>query len=100
PEIPSWPIFGERDERALLDVLHSGIWGRRGESSTVGGFEAKYAEMTGARHCVATSAGTTALLTGLGALDIGPGDEVILPVYTFVATFNVITDNYALPVFA
>ena len=53
-----------------------------------------------ARHCIATSSGTTALLTALGALNIGPGDEVILPAYTFVATFNSITASFALPIFA
>jgi dTDP-4-amino-4,6-dideoxygalactose transaminase len=53
-----------------------------------------------AKYCVATSSGTTALLSALGALNVGPGDEVILPPYTFVATFNVITSNFALPVFA
>jgi perosamine synthetase len=62
-------------------------------------FEAAYAAMTRAKFCVATSSGTGALLTALGALGIGPGDEVILPPYTFVATFNAITHNFALPVF-
>ncbi|MBI4626533.1 MAG: DegT/DnrJ/EryC1/StrS family aminotransferase [Verrucomicrobia bacterium] len=96
--IPSWPTFDQREDQALLEVLHSGNWGRtRGHK--VEDFERAYAQMTGAKHCVATSAGTTALLTAFGALGVGPGDEVILPVYTFVATFNAITAGYALPVF-
>jgi dTDP-4-amino-4,6-dideoxygalactose transaminase len=53
-----------------------------------------------ARHCLATSSGTTALLSALGALNVGPGDEVVLSAYTFVATFNAITASFALPVFA
>jgi dTDP-4-amino-4,6-dideoxygalactose transaminase len=85
----------------LIDVLRSGKWGRTGAGGTrVKEFEALFARRMGAKYCVATSSGTTALLSAIGALNIGPGDEVILPPYTFVATFNVITANFALPVFA
>ena len=93
-----WPVWETNDEKGLLDVLHSGKWGR-GNGSRVKEFENAYAALTGAKFCLATSSGTGALLTALGALDIGPGDEVILPPYTFVATFNAITHHYALPVF-
>lgn len=97
---PAWPLTGEPEETALLDVLHSGKWGRTvAGAGRVREFETAYAALMKARYCVATSSGTTALLTSLGALNIGPGDEVILPAYTFVATFNVITANFALPVF-
>ena len=96
-----WPLSDHRDEAALLAVLRSGKWGRTsGGASRVKEFETAFASRMQARHCVATSSGTTALLTALGALNIGPGDEVIMPPYTFVATFNAITANFALPVFA
>lgn len=96
-----WPLVDATDEKALLDVLHSGKWGRTGGGATrVKEFETIFAERMRAKFCVATSSGTTALLSSLGALNVGPGDEVILPPYTFVATFNVITANFALPVFA
>ena len=62
-------------------------------------FEDAYEKLTGAKHCLATASGTAALYTALGALDVGPGDEVIIPPYTFVATYNVVVLNYALPVF-
>ena len=94
-----WPVWESNDEQALLDVLRSGKWGRN-NGTRVKEFEAAYAAMTGAKACIATSSGTGALLTALGALGIGPGDEVVMPPYTFVATFNVITHNFALPVFA
>src|SRR5262245_14713811 len=94
-----WPHWDNREEAALLKVLHSGKWGRTTGGATLREFEAAFAEKMGAKFCLATSSGTTALLTSLGALGIGPGDEVVLPAYTFVATFNVITSNYALPVF-
>ncbi|MDO8542637.1 MAG: DegT/DnrJ/EryC1/StrS family aminotransferase [Opitutaceae bacterium] len=96
--VAEWPMWDNREEKALLDVLRSGKWGR-GNGTRVKEFELAYAEKMRAKHCVATASGTSALLTTLGALGVGPGDEVIMPPYTFVATFNVITLNYALPVF-
>ena len=94
----AWPVADDQDERALTDVLHSKKW-YRGSGNKVDRFEQEYAALTGARHCVATANGTSALFASVGALDIGPGDEVILPPYTFVATLNVILLQYALPVF-
>ena len=95
---PSWPVVDEREEKALLDVLHSGKW-YRGDGQTVSRFEEAYARLTGARHCIATANGTSALYASLAGLDVAPGDEVILPPYTFVATLNVVFLQYALPVF-
>ena len=95
---PGWPVFGETEEKALLGTLHSGQW-YRGTGKAVSRFEDAYEKLTGAKHCLATASGTAALYTALGALDVGPGDEVIIPPYTFVATYNVVVLNYALPVF-
>jgi len=95
---PGWPVYGEPEEKALFDTLHSGEW-YRGSGKAVSHFEDAYEKLTGAKHCLATASGTAALYTALGALDVGPGDEVILPPYTFVATYNVVVLNYALPVF-
>lgn len=95
---PAWPVFDEHEEHALLEVLRSGRWWR-GSGAQVARFESAFAELMGARHCVATANGTSALFASLGALEIGPGDEVVLPPYTFVATLNVILLHFALPVF-
>jgi dTDP-4-amino-4,6-dideoxygalactose transaminase len=95
---PSWPIADAREEQALLGVLRSGKWGR-GVGEQVKQFERAYAELTGARHCLATANGSTALLTSLYALDVGAGDEVIVPPYTFVATVNAVLQRGALPIF-
>jgi perosamine synthetase len=95
---PAWPVFAEPEEQALLGVLRSGKW-FRGSGTQVARFETEFARLMGARHCVATANGTSALLAALGALGVGPGDEVILPPYTFVATLNVVLLHYALPVF-
>jgi perosamine synthetase len=95
---PAWPISAQLEEDALRDVLQSGQW-FRGSGKKVGEFEAAYAQLMGAKHCIATANGTGALFASLSALDVGPGDEVILSPYTFVATLNVVLLNYALPVF-
>jgi perosamine synthetase len=95
---PSWPVVDGHDERALLDVLHGGRW-FRGDGQTVSRFEEAWARLTGARHCIATANGTSALHASFAGLDVVPGDEVILPPYTFVATLNVVFLQYALPVF-
>jgi perosamine synthetase len=95
---PSWPVWDNLDEKEVLDALNSGHW-FRGAGTKVAGFEAAYAKLTGAKHCLATANGTNALLTSLSALDVGPGDEVMLPPYTFIATLNVVLLNYALPIF-
>jgi perosamine synthetase len=95
---PSWPKFDSSEEKALGDVLRSGKW-YRGNGQYVNRFEQAYAQLMGAKHCLATANGTSALLVSLAALDVGPGDEVIVPPYTFIATVNVILARYALPVF-
>ncbi|MCE5266895.1 MAG: DegT/DnrJ/EryC1/StrS family aminotransferase [Planctomycetaceae bacterium] len=97
-QFSSWPLTDQREERAMLEVLRSGQW-FRGSGHTVERFEKEYAKLTGAQHCLATSSGTAALLTVLASLDIGPGDEVIVPPYTFVATVNAVLLRYALPIF-
>jgi dTDP-4-amino-4,6-dideoxygalactose transaminase len=83
----------------VLKVLRSGKW-YRGEGGHVAEFEAGYAQLLGARRCLATASGTTALLVGLHVMDVDAGDEVIVSPYTFIATYNAILINKALPVFA
>lgn len=95
---PSWPRFDSREEQALMDVLHGGKW-FRGDGQNVTRFETAYARLMGAGHCLATANGTSALFISFNALGVGPGDEVILPPYTFVACVNVILLLHALPVF-
>lgn len=95
---PAWPVYDKLEEAALNEVLRSGNW-FRGSGRKVAQFEEAYAKLMGAKHCVATANGTSALQASLSALEIGPGDEVIIPPYTFIATLNVVLLNYALPVF-
>ncbi|HEY2014969.1 MAG TPA: DegT/DnrJ/EryC1/StrS family aminotransferase, partial [Bryobacteraceae bacterium] len=95
---PSWPVFDQTEERALLEALRSGKWNRNG-ARQVSQFEQAYAQLTGARFCLATANGTSALMTSLHAAGVEPGDEVLVPPYTFIATVNVVLRQHALPVF-
>jgi len=94
----SWPKIASNDEKAWSDVLHQGRWCRL-DGSYANRFEEAWAHTLGAKGCVATASGTTALLTSLNALGVGPGDEVVVPPYTFVATINVVMLQFAVPVF-
>jgi dTDP-4-amino-4,6-dideoxygalactose transaminase len=95
---PGWPVIGSPEENGLMEVLRSGKW-FRGYGDVVNRFEKQYAELTGAKHCLATASGTAALFTSLNALDVGPGDEVLVPPYTFIATINVVLLQHAIPIF-
>lgn len=90
------PFFGEEELRAVQLPLESG-WVVQGPY--VDSFETKFAAYTGAPHAVATSSCTTALQTAVAALDLGPGDEVIVPAFTWISTANVVEALGARPVF-
>jgi dTDP-4-amino-4,6-dideoxygalactose transaminase len=96
---PSWPVWDTHDEDALLQVLRSGRWGEI-DGDMVGRFETRFAEFQQAQHCVAVVNGTAALRIAYRALDIGYGDEVIVPPYTFIATASAALEVGAIPVFA
>ena len=96
---PSWPIWDKSAEKSIISVLRSGKW-FRGSGTKVSEFEEKYAELMGAKRCLATASGTTALMVALHVLGVDAGDEVIVSPYTFIATYNVVLLNKALPVFA
>lgn len=86
---PKWPIATPATQRCLLDVLRSGKWTISGWSNAVDTFERRlsraFAAYVGRRYCVVCSHGSAALSIALQALDIGPGDEVILTGLTWVA---------------
>jgi dTDP-4-amino-4,6-dideoxygalactose transaminase len=96
------PLLGEEEKKAALSVIESG---RLTDSSFEGGkwvknFESKMSQLLVAKHVVAVNSGTAALHSVLLALGVKPGDEVVLPSFTFVATANVVLACGAKPVFA
>ena len=97
---PKWPEWRESWESDVLKVLRSGRWCGAGGSGEVGDFETAYAKLLGAKRCVATASGSTALLTSLHVAGVDAGDEVIASPYTFIATYQTILVHKALPVFA
>ena len=94
---PKWPQWNpETDEKRVLEVLRSGVWSRSG---VVTEFEKKWAETVGAKRCLSLVNGTNAMITSLIQLDVGGGDEVIVPPYTFIATVAAVIATGAMPVF-
>ena len=96
---PRWPVFDRAEESAVLEVVRSGEWWRysMGEAvdpvsapgavrSKVGEFQEMFAKLQGARYGIACATGTAAIEIVLKAIGIRPGDEVIVPPYTFIAT--------------
>jgi len=95
---PKWPVWGDEERKGVLDVLESGQWG--GYSDRVAAFEEAFGRLAGARRCSAMANGTVTLISSLVALGVRPGDEVIVPSYTFAATANAVALAGATPVFA
>jgi perosamine synthetase len=90
------PHLGEKEKEYLLKALDS-TWISGGEFTDR--FEAHFARLIGAKYAVTTSSGTAALHLALLALEIGPGDEVIVPAFTFVAPVNMAIEAGAKPVY-
>ena len=98
-KLKAWPQFDEHAIKAVEEVLRSGkvnYWtGRKGME-----FEKRFAEWQGSKYAISVATGTAALHVALTALGIGPGDEVIVPSYTFIATSFSVVQAGAVPRFA
>ena len=96
-EYPHWPMAGAREEELLLEVIRSNQWG--GYNKLVGEFEKLFGGAHDVKHAVACVNGTVAIEMALHATGIGPGDEVIVPAHSFVATSAAVSREGAIPVF-
>ena len=103
---PGALLFGEEEIKEIQDVLNTGYLYRYGDADDpnfqkkVLTLEDDLCEYFGVRHALAVNSGTSALLCALAALGIGPGDEVIVPGYTFIASISSIINSRAVPVLA
>ncbi len=94
-----WPIVTDEDRRALERVLARGVVSGVG-APEMRALEAEFAAFVGTPCCLATNSGTSALHIALAAAGVGPGDEVIVPALSFIATAQAVLHQGATPVFA
>jgi len=104
--MPGLELIGQEEKKEVLDILETGIWMRYGFDKERKGvfkvreFEEAFARYHRCAHALGVTSGTAALKVALEALDVGPGDEVIVPAFTFVATYEAVLEAGALPVMA
>ncbi|MBL4887959.1 MAG: DegT/DnrJ/EryC1/StrS family aminotransferase [Flavobacteriaceae bacterium] len=102
--MPGFELFGKEERLEVNDVLESGVLMRYGFDAQRNGhwkaktFEKAFAKRMQSDHCTLVSSGTSALSIALATAGIGAGDEVIMPVFTFVASFEAILAVGAIPV--
>lgn len=102
--MPGFELFGPEERKEVNDVLETGIYMRYGFDGPRKGIwkskelEAALCERLGVKYAQLTSSGTSALSTALAILGIGAGDEVIMPTFTFVASFEAVLSIGAVPV--
>ncbi|MFT5250469.1 MAG: 8-amino-3,8-dideoxy-alpha-D-manno-octulosonate transaminase, partial [bacterium] len=102
--MPGFEIFGDEERKHVNDVLESGILmrygfdGMRNNHWKAKEFETEFANKMGTDYCQLVSSGTSALTIALASAGIGAGDEVIMPCFTFVASFESILATGAIPV--
>ena len=94
-----WPIFNETEVQAVAEVVRSGQWGNPDCTGAIEKFEREFAEYCGAKYAVSCVNGSVSLRLALIACGIRPGDEVIVPPYSFIATASTVVEANAIPVF-
>ncbi|MEN6320877.1 MAG: DegT/DnrJ/EryC1/StrS family aminotransferase [Syntrophaceae bacterium] len=99
-------LIGKEEIKEVMDVLETGVLMRYGFDKERKGvfkvreFEAAFAQYCGAKHALGVTSGSSALKVALAAMNVGPGDEVICPAFTFLATYEAVLEVGAIPVMA
>lgn len=95
----TWPLFDDQDVNAVTQVARSGQWGNPDCRGLVEKFEKEFADYCGATFAISCVNGSVALRLALIASGVKPGDEVIVPPYTFIATATIVIEANCVPVF-
>nr|WP_293839251.1 DegT/DnrJ/EryC1/StrS family aminotransferase [uncultured Arsenicibacter sp.] len=94
-----WPVFDEREVNAVAAVVRSGKWGNPDCLDEVEAFEKAFAAYCGSKYAITCVNGSVSLRLALIACGVRPGDEVIVPPYTFIATASTVVEANCVPVF-
>lgn len=96
----NWPVYDETDVRMVAEIVRSGKWGNPDCGDAVLAFENEFASFCGTKFALTCANGSVALRLALIACGVKPGDEVIVPPYTFIATASIVIEANCVPVFA
>lgn len=95
----AWPVFDGQEVQAVADVVASGKWGNPDCTDLVEKFEAEFARYCGSKYAITCVNGSVSLRLALIACGVKPGDEVIVPPYTFITTASSVIECNCVPVF-
>lgn len=95
-----WPIFDEEEVNAVTEVVRSGAWANPNCDGLIEKFEKEFAAFCGSKYAISCVNGSVAIRLALIAAGVKPGDEVIIPPYSFIATASVVVEVNCIPVFA
>lgn len=94
-----WPVYNETDVDVVAQIVRSGKWGNPDCGDEVEAFEKEFAAYCGSRYALTCVNGSVALRLALIACGVKPGDEIIVPPYTFIATASIVIEANCVPVF-
>ena len=92
-----WPYITAQDKQAVMRAMDYGI--NSADTPEINALEREWADYIGVKHCLATNSGTAALHMSVAAAGIGPGCEVLVPAYTFIASATAVLHHNAIPAF-
>ncbi len=94
-----WPIYDEAEVNAVADIVRSGAWANPNCDGLIAEFEKEFATYCGSKYAITCVNGSVAIRLALMACGVKPGDEVIIPPYSFIATASVVIEVNCVPVF-